>query len=65
MNDTVVFEWSYTPDNYFEDEFETNLSLGNDQYKMVIKKGIIEVYINDICCTYPKGAGSSMESLWI
>ncbi len=46
MNDTVVLEWSYTPESYFEDKFETNLSLGNDQYKMVIKKGKIEVYIS-------------------
>ncbi len=45
-NDTVVLEWSYTPDSYFEDEFETNLFLGNDQYKMAIKKGKVEVHID-------------------
>ena len=44
--DTVFIEWSYTPDSYFEDEFETNLTLGNYQYKMAIKKGKVEVHID-------------------
>lgn len=46
MEDTVVLEWRYAPVYYFEDEFETNLNLNNEQYKMVVKKGKIEVHIS-------------------
>jgi hypothetical protein len=44
VEDMVILEWTFTPENYFEEDFD----LGDEQYILHITKGKVEAHIDPV-----------------